>query len=617
MGIGLGHWRGMWALALLAGVASGAWAVSPADGPAVNSFIVRLKNAPSHEQLSSLQGSVREQAQARSLAQREAGRWTKVLGDAGLSAGPGRAEPALRAVGRDQQLLSFDHALSAAELTTLQQRLAAHAEVEWVEPNTREQRKQVPPNDFYYATRQWWLQPVSGSNGNVLAARLRGVPGFQTAWARSTGTASAVVAVLDTGITNHVELAGHVLPGYDFVSDATYSNDGDGRDADPSDPGDWVTSAEAASPAFKGCVAEDSSWHGTVIANMLAATANNDSGVAGVNWAGRILPVRVAGKCGAALADIVDGIRWAAGLHVAGVPDNANPARIINISFGGVEACGAAYQAAIDEVRTQKGAVVVAAAGNEWSSSATRPANCTGAVGVVALNRDGFKSNYSNFGSALTTSGIATVGGDDPDGRWGRVFDDGGIFTGTNFGTQAPSVSAYVALYGTSFSTPIVSGALSLMLSVNPALTYDQLIAGLRASARPHVTSTKIQACSDSNPGRCICSTSTCGAGILDADQALVYAANPTGYVKPAAIGAVIDNAEVDAALALAAKDRDANSSGGGGGGGGSGSSSGGGGALGLEWLMGLGLAVACLAKARKAAAVPAVARRGATSRRA
>ncbi len=573
------------ARALAAAALSWAWLPAQAAGE-VRSFIVKLRDAPAHEQLQPRHADARDHQLAARLAAHEHGRWNKLLGETGLHS------MRLRATGRDQQRLDLGRAYSASEAAALKQQLEQRGDVAWAEPNTRERRMQaVPiPNDPRYSgtAGQWWLQPVSGSDGNLIDARLRGVPGFQTAWQHSTGAASAVVAVLDTGTTAHPELSGRLLPGYDFVSVLEYANDGNGRDADASDPGDWVDAADRLKPEFRACELEDSSWHGTIIATMLAAATNNGQGVAAMNWAGRVLPVRVAGKCGAEVADIIDGMRWAAGLAVDGVPDNPNPARIINISFGGSAACGAAYQAAIDEIRRERGAVVVAAAGNEWGAP-TRPANCLGTLGVVALNRDGFKANYSNFGAALSASGIATVGGDDVDSstKWNALADSG-ISTGYNQGTKGPGAADYARLYGSSFAAPIVSGALSLMLSVNPALTADQLFNGLRLSARPHVLVPKMAACSNANPGRCACASTTCGAGMLDVNQALIYAANPAAYVPPAQGAAIIDNADIDRAVLLGA-DRPPNaepppaSSG-----------SGGGSSGGLE-LLGLALALAAL----------------------
>ena len=555
------------------------------DAAPAQGFIVRLKQPATNDSQFARGGSARAREAAAAVAQGESLRWKRVLAETGLSGSSGRREPRLRAVGRDQQLIQFEHPLSRAEAQAVREKLMQRGDVEWVEPNTRERRLQVPPTDPLF-TQQWWLQPVSGSNANAIDARLRGVAGFQNAWLRAQPT-SIVVAVLDTGITPHEDLSSsRILPGRDFVSEVDYANDGDGWDADPSDPGDYVTSADLANPAFNGCVVENSSWHGTIVAGIVAATPNNGRGGAGIHWGAQVLPVRVAGKCGAAVSDIVDGMRWAAGLPVAGLPLNPHPARVLNISFGGSAACGQAYQSAVDEVKA-RGVVVVAAAGNEWSGP-TRPASCNGVVGVVGLNRDGFKTNYSNFGSQLSASGIATVSGDDREGAWGSVLADSGLVTLTNQGSTVPLTGGYARLYGTSFAAPQVSGTIAEMLSLNPGLSVDQILTGLRLSARPHVTSSKIGQCSDANPGRCICTTSTCGVGILDADQALAYAQQPASYVPPVRAAAMIDNADVDAALALAPQDRAPNTSPVAGG-------DSGGGAFGGFWLLALAVAAVTL----------------------
>ena len=555
------------------------------DAAPAQGFIVRLKQPATNDSQFARGGSARAREAAAAVAQGESLRWKRVLSETGLSGSSGRREPRLRAVGRDQQLIQFEHPLSRAEAQAVREKLMQRGDVEWVEPNTRERRLQVPPTDPLF-TQQWWLQPVSGSNANAIDARLRGVAGFQNAWLRAQPT-SIVVAVLDTGITPHEDLSSsRILPGRDFVSEVDYANDGDGWDADPSDPGDYVTSADLANPAFSGCVVENSSWHGTIVAGIVAATPNNGRGGAGIHWGAQVLPVRVAGKCGAAVSDIVDGMRWAAGLPVAGLPLNPHPARVLNISFGGSAACGQAYQSAVDEVKA-RGVVVVAAAGNEWSGP-TRPASCNGVVGVVGLNRDGFKTNYSNFGSQLSASGIATVSGDDREGAWGSVLADSGLVTLTNQGSTVPLTGGYARLYGTSFAAPQVSGTIAEMLSLNPGLSVDQILTGLRLSARPHVTSSKIGQCSDANPGRCICTTSTCGVGILDADQALAYAQQPASYVPPVRAAAIIDNADVDAALALAPQDRAPNTSPVAGG-------DSGGGAFGGFWLLALAVAAVTL----------------------
>lgn len=181
------------------------------------------------------------------------------------------------------------------------------------------------PNDPQY-TNQWHYKGTYGIDAPA-------------AWDIITGSTDIVVAVIDTGICNHADLAGRYLPGYDFVSDVLVANDGGGRDGDASDPGDWITAAEDGSGYFAGCGASDSSWHGTHVAGTIGAASNNNFGVAGINWVSKILPVRVLGKCGGNTSDIIDGMRWAAGLTVAGVPANPYPAKVLNMSLGGSGAC--------------------------------------------------------------------------------------------------------------------------------------------------------------------------------------------------------------------------------------------------------------------------------------
>lgn len=578
-------------------------------GAPVAGLIVQLRDAPSHA------------AMARKAAAREApaaSPWARVLRDAGLAARAPRLAPS----GHSAQVLRFEAPLSAAEAHEVAERLRRDPAVLWVEPNVRERRLAGPPNDprFPGVDQQWWLQPHSGSDQNSIEMRLRGVPGFQDAWLTTTGSPAVSVAVLDTGITPHPELAGRVLQGYDFVSEVEYAGDGDGRDPDPTDPGDAVTQADKdRSPLFASCEIAESKWHGTSIAGLIGAVTDNGDGVAAIHWNARIVPVRVAGKCGASVDDIVAGMRWAAGLAVckrvdAGgncvelYPANPNPAKILNVSFGGSAACTAAYQQTIDELKGA-GVVVVAAAGNEHTAS-TRPANCRNVMAVTALNRDGFKTVYSNFAvhePGAGRYGIATVGGDTPDGAWGPQLYDTGLLSITNLGTTTASTPWYAYLYGTSFAAPLVSGALSLMLSVNPALTWDQMVAGLAASARPHVTSSLIQACSEANPGRCLCTASTCGAGILDAEQAVAYAQSPGSYVAPALAAEAVNASEIASAAAggpdlppNAAASAPAPAD-----------SGGGGGAMSTAWLAALASATLALAlSARRRAGSPGRPRR-------
>jgi serine protease len=588
---------------------------SPRQRPAleatqVHGLVVQLREAPTHGAMA------RERGQAASgstapLADRERLRWQRVL-----STLPPLQLAERRAVGESAQALRFQRPLSREQALALADTLSRDGDVAWAMPSTRERRLAVTvndPDDREYGG-QWWLQPN--------AVRNEAAPGYRQAWQSwTTGAAGAVVAVLDNGIVDHPDLAGKVINGHDMVSDTAFSNDRDGRDTVPSDPGDWVDAADLQLQDYKdfNCQPEPSSWHGTVIAGMLAANSNNSVGGASMNWFAPVLVVRVAAKCGADANDIIDGIRWVAGLPNVclrsdgqGVCQEVAPAlpqpraRIINISFGGDGECNsgnAPYQPAIDAARA-RGVVIVAAAGNE-NAAPTRPAKCAGVIGVAALNRNGLKATYSNFGSMLA---VATVGGDNHlpgDDRWAQVADSG-LRTVSNDGSTTPGPSSYANYFGTSFSTPVVAGAISLMLSQNPLLTADQIELGLRASARPHVTSSVpgVGVCSNANPGRCLCTADTCGAGILDVDEAVRYAealrqGNTYTPLNRSAVS--IDTPELRAAAATG-PDRPANpttmtpppSNGGSSGGGG-------GGAMSAWWLLALAAAVLALQRRPRA----------------
>lgn len=422
------------------------------------------------------------------------------------------------------------------------QTLRADARIGHAMPELREQRAAVPNDPLFRnssdpKSSQWWLDEQS-ADGNPAAA------GFTKAWDLSKGSASVVVAVLDSGVTSHGDLNANVLTGYNFVSKPEYANNSVGRSAGAADPGDALSKAEHDGnlALWDGClVNESSSWHGTLVAAQLAAVTNNAGGVAGMNWNGRVLPVRVSGKCGASVGDMVDGMRWAAGLPVAGVPANANPAKIVVIGFAGVTSCDVndanadvaaaarLYRDAIEELR-KLGVMVVAAAGN-YRSTVGRPANCAGVFGVAAANRQGFKAIYSNFGKEVQ---LLAPGGDADSGRsCDADLADSGLVSASNKGTTGPATAGYSAVSGTSFAAPQVAGTAALMWSLNPALSLSQVEGGLKLSARPHVTAYALGYCSSSNSSRCTCTTETCGSGLLDAAEAVKYAQAPGSYMAP------------------------------------------------------------------------------------
>src|SRR5690606_25372148 len=196
-----------------------------------------------------------------------------------------------------------------------------------------------------------------------------------------TDGSGVVVAVLDTGITNHSDLNANILPGYDFISDTTVAGDGNGRDSNPADPGDYSGGS-------------NSSWHGTHVTGTIAAVTNNNSGVAGVAPKAKVVPVRVLGRGGGYLSDIADGLIWASGGSVSGVPSNPYPAEVINMSLGGSGSCSSTYQNAINSA-VGRGTTVVVAAGNSNADTVNyNPGNCNNVIAVASTTRSGARSSF-------------------------------------------------------------------------------------------------------------------------------------------------------------------------------------------------------------------------------
>jgi serine protease len=407
-------------------------------------------------------------------------------------------------------------------------RVRADADVEFAEPDRRRYPHALPNDPLY--SGQWYLQNRIDTPSAVDA---------ESAWDLGTGDAGVVIAVIDTGVLfDHPDLqrahvGGRVLPGYDFISNATTANDGSGRDADASDAGDWVTQQESNQGQFAGCSVSNSSWHGTRVAGIVGALANNSEGIAGSTWSSWILPVRALGKCGGFDSDIIDAMAWAGGLHVNGIPDNPYPAKIENLSLGADGPCSQAYGNVIGQLAA-RGVVVIVSAGNEGGPVAS-PANCAGAAAVTGLRHAGTKVGFASLGPQVAVSA--------PGGNCVNVTGGPCLFsidTTYNTGTQAPGAFGYTnqtnVNVGTSFSAPIVAGIAGLMAGANGNLGPAQLIARLRegaatpfpVSADPTIPMCHVPANqSDLQTSECNCTTSTCGAGMANAAGALAAALRP------------------------------------------------------------------------------------------
>ena len=422
-----------------------------------------------------------------------------------MSVAAGRALSFSHETGVGAAILTTDTQMTLAEASRVAQRLLTQADVEYAEPDVR-MFPALVPNDTQYAADQWALKAVAVGNYGINAP---------AAWDITTGAASVIVAVLDTGITAHIDLAGRTVPGYDFVTSISTANDVGGRDADPSDPGDWITAAESATLGgpFQGCRVKDSSWHGTHVSGTIGAISDNSLGIAGVNWVSKIQPIRVLGKCGGVTSDIADAMTWASGGVVAGVANNPTPANVLNLSLGGLSPCGLTYQTAINGA-ISRGVLVVVAAGNEFGGAmGASPANCQGVIAVSATNISGARPTFSNYGPPATIS----APGD-------NVIST--LNTGLTTPVAAPGGSNYVNYFGTSMATPHVAAVASLMLSVRPTLLPHHVAAMIRGTATPYPTA---------GSALINCQIQRCGDGILNAAAAVAAA---QACVTPPTIGA-------------------------------------------------------------------------------
>ncbi len=411
----------------------------------------------------------------------------------------------LKSVSGNTHVAQTSEPMDHAALSALAQTLAQDPRVEYAEVDERVFSHFVP-NDPFYTAQQGNLQSPFVFTG---AANL------PNAWGRKVGGvpvsgAGVTVAVLDTGYRPHVDLAANIVSGYDFVSqdsfnDFTTANDGDGRDADAQDPGDWNTQATSL------CDVENSSWHGTHAAGIIGAAGNNNTGVIGVAYRAKILPLRVLGVCGGYTSDTAAALLWAAGLPVPGIPTNANPAKVVNMSFGRSGTCSQTYQNAI-QAAANVGAIVVVSTGNDASTTTiTQPSNCQSVIAVTAHTSSGAKAEYANVG---TGTHISAPGNS--------------IYTLSNTGSTVPGADSYSARSGTSFSAPQVAGVAALLAQIKPGISLSEVKAHLASSARPFAAGTY-----------CV-GRPECGAGLLDAFKAVYTLLQAQGVANAAPLMAAL-----------------------------------------------------------------------------
>jgi serine protease len=404
----------------------------------------------------------------------------------------------LKSVASDTHVARTSVSMTHAELSTLAQTVAQDPRVEYAEVDEKVYSHFLP-NDTLFAAQQGNLQS---------AYAVPGAADLPNAWGRSVGGvpvsgAGVTVAVLDTGYRPHADLAANIVGGYDFISqdgfnDFTTANDGSGRDSDALDPGDWNTQASL-------CDVQNSSWHGTHVAGIIGAVGNNNTGVIGVAYRAKILPLRVLGVCGGYTSDTAAAMQWAAGLTVPGVPANPNPAKVINMSFGRSGQCSQTYKDAITAVRNAGTTIVVSTGNDSSTTTITQPANCEGVIAVTAHTSLGANTDYANIGPGTSISAMGN-----------------NIYTTGNTGTTVPAADSYDSKSGTSFSAPQVAGVAALLVQLKPGISPAEVQTIIMNSARPHPVGT-------------MCSGRTdCGAGLLDAFRAVYTLLQAQGIANAA-----------------------------------------------------------------------------------
>ncbi|WP_257325311.1 S8 family peptidase [Pseudoalteromonas rhizosphaerae] len=391
----------------------------------------------------------------------------------------------IRAMALDNHhVMRANKKLSADEAQQYMQEVMASGNVEYIEIDQM-LKPFATPNDPRYDDQWHYYEQAGGLN-------------LPTAWDTATGS-GVTVAVLDTGYRPHIDLNANILPGYDMISDTFVANDGGARDSDARDPGDAVSAGECGNNNS----AQGSSWHGTHVAGTVAAVTNNGEGVAGVAYDAKVVPVRVLGKCGGLTSDIADGIIWASGGSVSGVPANANPADVINMSLGGSGSCSSTTQNAINQARNN-GTVIVIAAGNDNDNANNyNPGNCNGVVNVASVGRNGGRAYYSNYGTSIDVAA--------PGGAQSFANDSEGVLSTHNSGSSSPSSDSYHYSQGTSMAAPHVAGVAALIKQAKPTATPDEIESILKSSTR-------------SFPATC----NNCGTGIVDAAAAVAAASGGT-----------------------------------------------------------------------------------------
>lgn len=440
-----------------------------------------------------------------------------------------------------RQVLALSQPLASAQARMLAARLAARPDVARVSLDVKLRPAAATVADPGFAA-QWALQPVLAATATQVG---RYGADFQGAWPRTTGS-GVVVAVIDTGLRPHPALGGLnpasgnvVSAGYNFLSDCRMERN-PARNCAPNTPdhqavltpqpdatdwGDWCTAADIEEAVCT--TVTPSSWSGTHTAGVIAA--QRGTGLTGAAYGARILPVRALGVGGGFSSDIADALLWAIGKHPTLA--NPHPARVVVLGFANDEDCGDPLQAAIDQARAV-GVVVVAAAGDRSTLPAgVTPGGCEGVLTVTATSVAGDVAATANRDAAGSPRLLLAAPGGDPAGALPAGISEGGIVGLSDLGATTPSGPAYATRSGSGAAAAHVAAASALLLALNPKLDSDAVATLLQQSATPFPTAHL----AGIRPGLA-CSTAICGAGILNAGEAVSVLLDPALVAAPSTI---------------------------------------------------------------------------------
>lgn len=382
-------------------------------------------------------------------------------------------------------VVDFAEPVTFAQAQPIAAALQARSDVLAVEPNRRVYPTALIPNDPHFGL-QWHMW--NGGGPGDYSTRAADI------WDVTKGSSTVVVGVIDSGSTDHPDLAGSTVPGFDFIANATAARDGDRWDANPADEGDWCP--EEGDP---------SSWHGTHVAGTINAVQDNAIGVTGLAPGVKVQHLRALGECFGTSADILSAVTWGSGGDLSAERStypgqdpgmNPTPASVLNLSIGADGTCGAISQQVFDGARARGTTVVVSAGNDTRSASLSWPGNCQRVISVASSTRSGALSRFSNFGTAPGQITLTAPGSD--------------ILSTDNFGTTGPGSPSFAWASGTSMAAPHVAAAAALLYSMGVTRPSD-VEAALRESVMPF---------SPSAP----CDVVRCGAGLLDVSKLVAYA---------------------------------------------------------------------------------------------